>query len=39
VHKSITVQTNTLNASPRLTFTGTVSPAAESKDTSAKKSS
>ena len=30
VHKSITVQTNTFNASPRLTFEGTVTPAADS---------
>jgi len=30
VHKSINVQTNTFNASPRLTFSGTVKPGADS---------
>lgn len=40
VHKSINVQTNTTPASPRLTFTGTVKPAAGADSTSsAKKSS
>lgn len=38
IHKSINVQTNTFRASPRLTFTGTVKPGAESAD-STKKSS
>ncbi|CAN5441095.1 DUF1573 domain-containing protein [soil metagenome] len=38
VHKSINVQTNTFNASPRLTFSGTVKPGTESAD-STKKSS
>jgi hypothetical protein len=37
VHKSIIVQTNTTNPSPRLTFSGTVKPGADS--TGAKKSS
>lgn len=38
VHKSINVQTNTFNASPRLTFTGTVNDGAQSTDGTKKSS-